>query len=299
MAPAGVSSVSDNTVRIEPPDTVRVHVLGRYHLQLRLAVPIAPQAEAVKFKSRSGKLTMNCRVLSSDEVTMNSRARSRARSSAAAAAAAEAAAAEAEWQQQEGRAAAAAATTAAQVKSGKRQQQQQLKQQQARQEQVSGGASAVVFAAGQQGQQGGQQQQQQRHWKHTSANTLAGQQQQQQQHEEVEDKQGDVAGPQDIYTVYTQQNKMRRTSLQILHALIAAAQKDRQHANNPVGWWCTLFSMVCYWLLTLCETMLRWNDGRHGFVLHAHASRWLCDVNMHNSLCHDVSRDCKQVWARA
>ena len=58
-----MSSASDISVRIEPPDTVRVQVPNRYQLHLKLAVPIAAQADTVRFKGRTSKLTMHCLVV--------------------------------------------------------------------------------------------------------------------------------------------------------------------------------------------------------------------------------------------
>lgn len=66
-AAAGVSSASEISVRIEPPDTVHVHVPDRYQLHLKLAVPIAAQADSVRFKTRTAKLTMNCLVVSPEQ----------------------------------------------------------------------------------------------------------------------------------------------------------------------------------------------------------------------------------------
>jgi hypothetical protein len=48
-------------VSIEPPQIVTVTVPNRYHLQLRLAVPIAKRAERVSFRTKSSKLNMWCR----------------------------------------------------------------------------------------------------------------------------------------------------------------------------------------------------------------------------------------------
>jgi hypothetical protein len=66
-AAAGVSSASEISVRIEPPDTVHVHVPDRYQLHLKLAVPIVAQADTVRFKTRTAKLTMNCLVVSPEQ----------------------------------------------------------------------------------------------------------------------------------------------------------------------------------------------------------------------------------------
>jgi hypothetical protein len=66
-AAAGVSSASEISVRIEPPDTVHVRVPDRYQLHLKLAVPIAAQADTVRFKTKTAKLTMNCLVVSPEQ----------------------------------------------------------------------------------------------------------------------------------------------------------------------------------------------------------------------------------------
>jgi hypothetical protein len=64
---AGVESARDISVRIEPPDTVHVRVPDRYQLHLKLAVPIAAQADTVRFKTKTRKLTMNCLVVSPEQ----------------------------------------------------------------------------------------------------------------------------------------------------------------------------------------------------------------------------------------
>jgi hypothetical protein len=58
---AGVSTAQEISVRIEPPHTVTVTVPRRYQLVLTLAVPIAPRAEKVTFRSKAAKLLMTCR----------------------------------------------------------------------------------------------------------------------------------------------------------------------------------------------------------------------------------------------
>lgn len=60
---AGVASASDITVRIEPPHVVHVEVPQRYCLALELAVAIDAAADDVRFRKKTGKLTMYCRVV--------------------------------------------------------------------------------------------------------------------------------------------------------------------------------------------------------------------------------------------
>jgi hypothetical protein len=64
---AGVTSASSINVHIIPPNAVTVDVPHRYHLRLQLAVGIHCKADSVKFKPRTGKLTVNCRVLTAAE----------------------------------------------------------------------------------------------------------------------------------------------------------------------------------------------------------------------------------------
>jgi hypothetical protein len=64
---AGVASASDITVRIEPPHVLHVVVPQRYCLALELAVGIDAAADSVRFRKKTGKLTMYCRVVSTGE----------------------------------------------------------------------------------------------------------------------------------------------------------------------------------------------------------------------------------------